>query len=682
MYLKKRMIFIVLIFMLALSITSQTVRNFSDDRELFIGVAGSGIMPNIFILADNSISMRTVVYHPNYNPNLFYDHTDPTNTSSTSLTLTLGKKPDGVNPIFPTSNGGPSLPDTVTVNICGDKGAYVLSSDFEARFVSEKKHTPRQWNITVLSGSWTAANVVNQTVEWGCTSTPNSCTGSTVITGVSGTPPNLVVTVNPRVTPPANSRIYIGPHWVLSSASPNTATIIEAPADCSSVGYTTTIASNLQLYGEHDNTDDFPSVLYDLNYLYWLAFHASATDIAEVSHWATTAAFRHDSTGSHIHAGYYRMQVAKEVLKDVITALWTKDDAYNFGLGCFEDTSAGVRIMNNLQNATNLTGAINTFCVKIDGMVPRTMTPLAEALADIWAYYKCGQSCANYMPESETNNGGCGENNGVTGVPEVACPIRNFCQKNYVIILTDGRSTSDNFSDAKYYGSIFRTPVADWGDGDSHDPDSYLAAQPSTFSPEYCPNETCWKPSSSGTDFLDDVAWYMNNNDIFPDDIRPDMPDVQKVETFTIGFSIENDLLKETAKNGNGEFYTASDYGALKTALTSAITNIMLRNFAFASYTAPKRVTTAVGEGATFIGYFMPSSKSIWDGHLQSYTMYDKWFADSDGNGALDDTELAGTAYDMQTTCQYITGKKCLQTVDIADTPNWDAADKSGKLDH
>ncbi|MFH2107198.1 MAG: hypothetical protein ABII93_00870 [Chrysiogenia bacterium] len=649
---------------------------------MFIGVPGSGIMPNIFILADNSISMRTVIYHPNYNPNLFYNYTNPTDPSSTSLTLELGKKPDGINPIFPTSNGGPSLPANITVNICGNKGAFVLDSDYEARFVSQNKNNPRRWNITVLSGSWTAANVVGQTVEWGCTSIPNSCTGSTTITAVSGTAPNLVVTVNPRVNPPANSRIYINPHWVLSSASPNTATIIEAPADCNSAGFTTTIHSNVQLYGYRDpsNTAVFPSVLYDLNYLYWLAFHASANDVLEVSHWATTGAFKHDSTGTHINAGYYRMQVAKDVLKDVITELWTKDDAYNFGLGCFEDTSAGVRIMNNLQNATNLTGALNTFKVKIDGMVPRTMTPLAEALADIWAYFKCGQSCSNYMPESETNNGGCGENNGVTGVPEVACPIRNFCQKNYVIILTDGRSTSDDFSDSKYYGSIFRTPVADWGDGDNHDPASYNLVQPSTFDPEYCPNETCWKPSSSGTDFLDDVAWYMYHNDIFPDNIRPDMPDMQVVETFTIGFSIENDLLKDTAKNGNGEFYTASDYGALKTALTSAITNIMLRNFAFASYTAPKRVTTAVGEGATFIGYFMPSSKEIWDGHLQSYTMYNKWFADSDNNGVLDSTELAATPYELQTTCQYITGKKCLQTVSMAATPNWDAADKLASL--
>ncbi len=124
------------------------------------------------------------------------------------------------------------------------------------------------------------------------------------------------------------------------------------------------------------------------------------------------------------------------------------------------------------------------------------------------------------------------------------------------------------------------------------------------------------------------MAYYIYQNDIFPDNIYPEMPGKQVMETFTIGFAIDNQILKKTAKNGNGEYYTATDYAALKAALSSAITNIMMRNFAFASYTAPKKVTTAVGEGATFIGYFMPSSKEIWDGHPQSYTLYDRWYAD------------------------------------------------------
>lgn len=672
MYLKKGMICFALVFMFVVLCISQTAPRYSDDRELFIGVAGSGVMPNIMILADNSITMKTAIYHPDYDPALYYNHSDPSDVTSETLSLDC--------------DGYQSLSSTKTFNICGDKGIYVLHSDYSATFNSAAN---KIWTITAISGTWTKANVVGKTVEWGCTNTPNSCTRSTTITDVTSTSPlKIVINPKPSRNPSSGSIIYINAHWELSSSNPNTRGFTPEGTTCESAGYTNTIASNVMLYGVA--TDG--GVTYDDNYLYWLAFHADDTQIAEVTHWATTGAFKHDSSGGHINAGYYRMQVTKDVLKDVLTELWTKNDAYNFGLADFDSGSAGAQILNNLQNATNLEGSLTTFRNSIDSMDPNTYTPLAEALADIWAYFKDGggPSSWNYQPESLTNppTGGCGRVL-ESGFPPASCPIQYPCQKNYVIIMTDGQSTRDNFSDSKYDGAIFRNPVngvdgvGAWGDGDNHDPATYDGAQPTTFSPAYCPQSTCFRADINGTDFLDDVAWYINHNDIFPntpDNIRPDMPGIQNIETFTIGFSVDNEILKETAKNGNGEYYTAGDYTALKAALSSAITNIMLRNFAFASYTAPKRVTTAVGEGASFVGYFMPSDKEVWDGHLQSYTMFDKWFADADGSGGLSPEEQTGEAYGMKTTCQSITGKTCLQVVEMARTPNWDAADKLSSL--
>jgi hypothetical protein len=664
MYLKKAIICVALVFLVVMSLNGQTLKKFSDDRELFIGVAGSGVMPNIMVLADNSISMRSAIYHPDYNPNLYYNHANPSDQSSTTLTLS-------------NVNNYTSLGSTATFNICGQKGTYVLHYDYRARFTSQANNNPRRWNISAVDGTWSAANVVGKTVYWGCSNTPNSCTNSTVITGVYSTSP-LVISVSPRVNPSNNSYIYINPHWELSITSPNVAGLIATGTSCEDAGYLNSIATNVKLYGT--DIDGSYDVTYDSNYLYWLAFHATATQIAQVTHWATTGSFKQNSSGADIYAGYYRLQVTQKVLDDVITALWTKNNAYNFGLACFDDPHNGAEILNNMQNATNLSGSLNVFRNSISNLSPISYTPLGEALADIWSYFKCGQSCTNYMPESETNIGGCGEMSGASNHPPTSCPIQYECQHNYVIIMTDGQSTYDDFANSKYVGSIFRTDVSNWGDGDAHDPESYGDNQPTTFTPAYCPQQTCWMTNLDGTDYLDDVAYYLYNNDIFPDLIRPDMPGKQNIETFTIGFSIDNQLLKETAKNGNGEYYTANDYDALKAALSSAITNIMLRNFAFASYTAPKRVTTAVGEGASFIGYFMPSDKEVWDGHLQSYTMFDKWYADSNGDSALSTAEQGGTPYALKSTCQTITGKTCLQVVSMAETPNWDVADKLSSL--
>ena len=65
-----------------------------------------------------------------------------------------------------------------------------------------------------------------------------------------------------------------------------------------------------------------------------------------------------------------------------------------------------------------------------------TWTPLAETMADVWYYYKGGNS-DNYWP-----------NTGDKAVPD-DCPIKYTCQKNYVILMTDGESTQDKWDNAE-----------------------------------------------------------------------------------------------------------------------------------------------------------------------------------------------------------------------------------------
>ena len=182
MKIKNSAIYLALVLIVCTSGFSQTVQpKFSDDRELFIGVPGSRVMPNIMVLANNSISMATAIYHPGYNPNLFYDHVDPADQTCATVSLS-------------NYNAYTSLGSTATFNICGDKGAYVLRYNYRARYNSQNHPNPRRWNITVLDGTWDDANVKNKIVSWGCTNTPNSCTNSTTITGVNSAG---IITVNP-----------------------------------------------------------------------------------------------------------------------------------------------------------------------------------------------------------------------------------------------------------------------------------------------------------------------------------------------------------------------------------------------------------------------------------------------------------------------------------------------------
>ena len=73
----------------------------------------------------------------------------------------------------------------------------------------------------------------------------------------------------------------------------------------------------------------------------------------------------------------------------------------------------------------------------------------------------------------------------------IQSPIEYSCQKNYVILITDGMSTQDR-------DNVLQT-ICNSGDCDGDGPE--VTTQ-----------------TSNGSDYLDDVAWYMYNTDLLTDD--------------------------------------------------------------------------------------------------------------------------------------------------------------------
>jgi hypothetical protein len=317
-------------------------------------------------------------------------------------------------------------------------------------------------------------------------------------------------------------------------------------------------------------------------------------------------------------------------------------------------------------------------------------TPLAESLADIWYYYKPGPASKTYWPvdyEIENNLVSHSVSNPVT-------PVDYWCQKNYVVVMTDGESTKDGFEDwGKYGNSVFKQKSSKrgipweswdngWGDPDNNDQDSGL---PLNYDPEtttYCPGYTCWTPSSGGTDYLDDVAYFLRHQDMFPDDHfgadnETGWPGDQSIFTYTIGFAMDNDLLLQTAINGDGGYYKADNYQELVDAFQLVITSINLRNFAFSAITAPKKTATATNEELTvsYVGYFIPSQAApIWEGHLLAFRLEDTWGFDADGSGDLGPEEYI---YENEEQCLNASvGQPCYRQVSLPIGHEWDAADK------
>lgn len=279
-----------------------------------------------------------------------------------------------------------------------------------------------------------------------------------------------------------------------------------------------------------------------------------------------------------------RLAVAKEVVKNVI-----QDPAnanVRFGLMNFNnnntDSSTAPHLYRNGGKIVKEIGAPTAELVAaIDAMDADTWTPLAETLAEAGLYYAGKASWYN-------------ENVNYTS------PIQNRCQKNYIILMTDGEPTYDR--NAKLTGTDYIIPGLKIGDYDKDGQD------PGTY-------------SSYGSDYLDDVAAYLFQNDLRPDlGTAGESFERQNVITYTIGFTTDQDLLSDTALNGGGQYFTASTASGLTAAFQSIMASIADVNAVFVSPVVPvSRMNRTFAGNSLYVGFFKPQPGGRWDGNIKKY---------------------------------------------------------------
>jgi type IV pilus assembly protein PilY1 len=113
--------------------------------------------------------------------------------------------------------------------------------------------------------------------------------------------------------------------------------------------------------------------------------------------------------------------------------------------------------------------------------------------------------------------------------------------------------------------------------------------------------------------YLDDIAYYMYNND------ASNLDETQNVYTYTIGFTIQSQLLQDTATNGHGLYLTSDNASELVAALDSAIADIIEKSYSFTSPTVPSLM--ASGGDVLYQASFEPSNNAFWKGHLYAYSI-------------------------------------------------------------
>ena len=191
----------------------------------------------------------------------------------------------------------------------------------------------------------------------------------------------------------------------------------------------------------------------------------------------------------------------------------------------------------------------------------------------------------------------------ISGTPSYVSPIRNSCQANYIVLLSDGLPNSMDEE------SVIETT---------------LGAQ-------------CG--GSGGGKCGDELAEFL-----YTQDQRGDIQDLQRVKTYTIGFAISGaTFLEDMADKGGGEFYEAEDAASLTGVFQAILAEILEQN---TTYTAPAVSVNAYNRlthrEELYYALFRPTGDAKWIGNIKRYKLGlvggDRAIVDADGVGAIDPT--------------------------------------------
>jgi type IV pilus assembly protein PilY1 len=404
----------------------------------------------------------------------------------------------------------------------------------------------------------------------------------------------------------------------------------------------------------HDS-ESSGSTRYDGDYLNWL-FSSQNTVQAEIDDPINEV--RHcQNADPAIYAKYQikRITAAKRVVLDTMCqVLETKE--IRFGLSVFRDyaeasdPNGGYIEVGIDDNSPTHADALED---AVEDTRADTWTPLAETLFQSYTYFMPRDS--SLMPPSKTPGVsfpvykykttpiGVGGEFTTTNSEIPGDPVQYSCQKNFIVVITDGEPTRDDFEKRVPTNTARKFPKFEDLIGD-YNPDGEDEV------PGNC----------SGCSFyLDDIAKFMHENDC-----RPDMEGDQTLDIYTIGFTTNataNALLQKTATQGNGLFFTSNSPDELRTRLVSSINDILEKAQSFTAATVPS--TRTASGGSFYTSFFLPSAKSaFWEGHLRAYR-----------------TDAVGDVFGQAGTCAFLDpdpGECNSGPSNPAALPYWDAGEQ------
>ncbi|MCC6532964.1 MAG: hypothetical protein IT531_10475 [Burkholderiales bacterium] len=360
-----------------------------------------------------------------------------------------------------------------------------------------------------------------------------------------------------------------------------------------------------------------------------------------------------------------RLQIAKDALADLVTAT----DGVRFGVMTFNslphDTTArssqgsqGGRVIFPVKrmgsNAADPDYANRAALIAaINNQTAKAASPLTEVLYEAYLYYngrapRYGTSTAitaNFGAGALPAVGGIGnvtdgaDASAVSGANYVSPIMRNpttatpsSCQKNFVIMITDGGPEHDvdasDFVPGLRYTTLAGVVSADTRvDSSQNDTASGHFETPATlpYGQQSRFNET--RPDG-GYVWLDELAYFMSKADMSPgarhsaaETTNDQLLGTQSVTTYTIGFAGANSpVVQNAAERAGGAYYVAEDSAQLSAALTDTL--IKIRNFTptVAAPTVPlSALNRAQNALDVYLAFFAPSPSQTWKGTVKRF---------------------------------------------------------------
>lgn len=266
-----------------------------------------------------------------------------------------------------------------------------------------------------------------------------------------------------------------------------------------------------------------------------------------------------------------RIEVSREVAREIVE----DNPGLNFGVMRLANAAEkydGGRVMAQCgAPQSEVFSAIES----LDG---ETNTPLAEAFYEMTRYFRGKPGFLDYHRRGQR--------------PRYESPVEYRCQESFAVVITDGYPTYDTkFPSRSEDSHTLRHTDRTLPDFDEKSPPTGYSDFPNdvpAYSDGFQPQGN--RSMEGYTLYLDDLAAFGADLDLRRGGTDAsgrsfDAEDFKKqgLTTFTVGFTVDNQMLEDAAEAGGGEYYTADNRDQLTDRLQTAVDEIIERTSSAAS---------------------------------------------------------------------------------------------------